>query len=299
MKNNLFLLTVLLGFIAAPLFAQDTDIDNLLDEEEPETEYVLASFKTTRVINALSLENTHAGVLDFKISHRFGFLSGGPYELFGLDQAYMRIGFDYGITPWLMVGVGRSNYEKTFDGLLKAKILRQSKGKRNMPISLQYATTIALKSQKFADPDRDNYFSSRLAYTHQLIIGRKFSDAVSFQIMPTLVHRNLTQSPDDKNDVLAIGAAGRVKLTKRIAINGEYYYVLPNQVLGMGTDYHNSLSLGFDIETGGHVFQLHFTNSTSMVDKGVITETVGDWLNGDIHFGFNVSRVFTIYNPKK
>ena len=300
MKNNLnyLFLTLLLSLFTTPLFAQDDDIDNLLDENKPETEYVLASFKTTRVINALSLENTHAGVLDFKISHRFGFLSGGPYEFFGLDQAYMRIGFDYGITPWLMVGVGRSNYEKTFDGLLKAKILRQSKGKHNMPISVEYATTVALKSQKFNNPDRQNYFSSRMAYTHQLIVGRKFSEAVSFQIMPTLVHRNLTASPNDKNDVLAIGAAGRVKLTKRIAINGEYYYVLPNQIVGMGTNYHNSLSLGFDIETGGHVFQLHFTNSTSMVDKGVITETVGDWLKGDVHFGFNVSRVFTIANPK-
>lgn len=300
MKSNLncLFLTLLLSLFATPLFAQDDDIDNLLDESKPETEYVLASFKTTRVINALSLENTHAGVLDFKISHRFGFLSGGAYEFFGLDQAYMRIGFDYGITPWLMVGVGRSNYEKTFDGLLKAKILRQSKGKRNMPISVEYAATAALKSQKFNTPDQQNYFSSRMAYTHQLILGRKFSEAVSFQIMPTLVHRNLTPSPNDKNDMFAIGAAGRVKLTKRIAINGEYYYVLPNQIVGMGTDYHNSLSLGFDIETGGHVFQLHFTNSTSMVDKGVITETVGDWLKGDIHFGFNVSRVFTITSPK-
>lgn len=300
MKSNLncLFLTLLLSLFATPLFAQDDDIDNLLDESKPETEYVLASFKTTRVINALSLENTHAGVLDFKISHRFGFLSGGAYEFFGLDQAYMRIGFDYGITPWLMVGVGRSNYEKTFDGLLKAKILRQSKGKRNIPISIEYAATAALKSQKFNNADQQNYFSSRMAYTHQLILGRKFSEAVSFQIMPTLVHRNLTPSPNDKNDVFAIGAAGRVKLTKRIAINGEYYYVLPNQIVGMGTDYHNSLSLGFDIETGGHVFQLHFTNSTSMVEKGVITETVGDWLKGDIHFGFNVSRVFTITSPK-
>jgi hypothetical protein len=128
-------------------------------------------------------------------------------------------------------------------------------------------------------------------YTHQLLLGRKFSENFTMQLMPTFVHRNLTKNEDEKNDVYALGAAARQKLTKRLAINVEYYYLLPDQV---ADKYNNSLSIGFDIETGGHVFQLHFTNSTSMIDRGFVTETTGDWLDGDVHFGFNVSRVFTI-----
>lgn len=297
--KNLLTALLLFGMSAATAWAQnDDDIDQLLDDDQPKTEYTVASFKTTRVINSHSLENTYAGVLDFRILHRFGFLSGGPYELFGLDQARVRIGFDYGITPWLSVGIGRSGHEKTYDGFVKAKLLRQSTGKRNMPITLAYVLASSIRTQKFDDPNLDNLFSSRLFYTHQLILGRKFNEVFSFQLMPTLVHRNLTASTEDKNDVMAMGFGGRMKLTKRVALTAEYYYVLPNQIAGFGDDYHNSLSVGVDIETGGHVFQLHFTNSTSMVEKGFIAETTGDWLKGDIHYGFNISRVFTLHNPK-
>ena len=151
--------------------------------------------------------------------------------------------------------------------------------------------TAAIKTIKFSDPERENFFSSRLYYVTQLIMGRKFSNAFSLQLSPTLVHRNLVLTDAEKNDVLALGAAARVKLGKRTSINGEYIYVLPDQ---LAPGYRNSLSVGFDIETGGHVFQLHFTNSTSMIEKGFIGETVGDWADGDIHFGFNISRVFNV-----
>ena len=112
--------------------------------------------------------------------------------------------------------------------------------------------------------------------------------------LPTLVHRNLVETSAERNDVLALGAAGRIKLSKRITLNAEYIYVLPDQ---LAPGFRNSFSLGFDIETGGHVFQLHFTNSTSMIEKGFVTETNENWLDGGIHFGFNVSRVFTVVRP--
>jgi hypothetical protein len=259
------------------------------------TEYARAAFKTTRVINAQSIENVAGGVLDMKISHRFGFINGGIYELFGLDEATIRIGVDYGITDRLMVGWGRSSFEKTYDVFGKYKILRQSSGEKNMPVTLSWFSSAAVTTLKFQDQERENYFSSRMYYTHQLLLGRKFSDNLTLQLMPTFVHRNLTKNEGEKNDVLAMGAALRQKLTKRISINVEYFYLLPDQV---DDQYKNSLSIGFDIETGGHVFQLHFTNSTSMIERGYITETVGDWMNGDIHFGFNVSRVFTIKGKK-
>lgn len=282
--------------LSAALHAQEDDLLSLLGSDEPVTERVQASFKTNRVVNLHSLESTSGGVLDVKISHRFGFLNLGPSELFGLDQASIRIGADYGITDRLTVGFGRSSFEKTFDGFLKYKLLWQSTGKRAIPLTVAAFASTALKTVKWADPDRENYFSSRLYYTFQLIMGRKFSDAFSLQLSPTLVHRNLVATTAEKNDVLALGAAGRIKLSKRVTLNAEYIYVLPDQ---LAPDYRNSLSLGFDIETGGHVFQLHFTNSTSMIEKGFITETTGDWLDGGIHFGFNISRVFTLVKPRR
>ncbi len=269
---------------------EEGDLLSLLGEEEV-TNFTTAAFKTNRVINLHSIESTAGGVLDIKISHRFGFLNGGLYELFGLDGATIRIGGDYGITDNITVGFGRSSYEKTLDGFLKYRFLRQSTGKKNMPITAALLGTAAMKTIKFQNPDRENYFSSRMYYTWQLILGRKFNNTVSFQLSPTVVHRNLVRTLEEKNDVYALGAATRIKLNNRLAVNAEYIYVL-NDPLAPG--YRNSLSIGVDIETGGHVFQLHFTNSTSMIEKGFISETVGNWVNGDIHFGFNVSRVFTV-----
>jgi Membrane bound beta barrel domain (DUF5777) len=273
--------------------AQDTtDIMGQLEKEiEKTTDYTTATFKTTRLINGHTVENVGSGVLDVKISHRFGKINGGGYELYGLDNATMRMGFDYGITNYLMVGIGRSTYQKTYDAFFKIKILRQSKGKKNMPLTLSYIPTVAVKTLKPPDPAITNYFSSRLFFTHQLIIGRKFSESTSLQLMPTYTHRNLVQLAAEPNNLLAIGIGGRQKLSKRISLNVEYYYQLPGYKLKNTT---NSLSIGFDIETGGHVFQLHFTNSQGMSERTFISETTGDWGKGDINFGFNISRVFSI-----
>ncbi len=295
MKKILF--TLLLFFVfCLQAWAQEDDLLSLLDDDDEETtEYVTASFKANRVINLHSVENTAAGVLDIKIGHRFGTLNGGFYELFGLDQASIRIGGDYGITNQLMIGLGRSSFEKTYDGFIKYKFLRQSKGKRNMPISAAFLATTAIQTLRWQNPDRDNLFSSRLYHTFQLIAGSKINEQISLQLSPTLVHRNLVATNEEENDVYALGVSGRIKLTKRVALNAEYIYVLPDQI---APEFQNSFSIGFDIETGGHVFQLHFSNSTSMIEKGYIAETVGDWGDGGIHFGFNVSRVFTIQKPK-
>jgi hypothetical protein len=279
----------LLGF-SSMIQAQEDDLLSLLGEEQT-TNYTTASFKANRVINLHSLENLSSGELDVKISHRFGYLSGGLYELFGLDESTIRIGADYGITDRLMIGAGRSSYEKTYDGFIKFKLLRQSTGAKVMPVTLALFSSMAVKTLKPSDPDRENYFSSNLYYSFQMILGRKFSEAFSLQLSPTMVHRNLVETVEEKNDVFALGIGGRIKLNKRIALNGEYIYVFPNQI---ADQYHNSLSIGFDIETGGHVFQLHFTNSTSMIEKGFVAENEGSWGDGDVHFGFNISRIFNL-----
>ena len=297
-------LKVWLFFLLMGMFyegiAQDTsDLMNLLEKEITSTKdmtfYTTATFKTTRLVNGHSVENVAKGVLDVKISHRFGNLNEGFYELFGLDKATMRIGFDYGITNTLMIGVGRSTYQKTYDAFFKLKILRQSKGKRKMPITLSYLPTIAYRSLKWEDQTIKNYASSRLSYSHQLIIGRKISEGTSLQLMPTFIHQNLVTSANDPNDLFAIGIGGRQKISKRISINVEYYYQLEEYKLPGTT---NSLSVGFDIETGGHVFQVHFTNSPGMNERTFIADTKGLWDKGDILFGFNISRVFTIRNKR-
>jgi hypothetical protein len=273
----------------------EDDLLSLLGGDEEQT-YTTATFKTTRIINMHSVENAAAGVMDFRISHRFGFINTGAYDLFGLDQALMRIGLEYGITGRLMVGMGRSNVNKAYDSFLKYKILRQGSGKHNIPLSISYFASAVCNTVKWSDPNRDNYFSSRMQYTHQLLIARKFNNDLSLQLTPTLVHKNLVPTLQDKNDILAMGFGGRYKLTQRFSVNGEYIYVLPNQIT---STFYNSLSLGVDIETGGHVFQLHLTNSTSMLEPGFITESVGQWKNGGIHFGFNVSRVFTVKDKRE
>ncbi len=283
---------------AFPAIAQDdtTDLMSMLEKEVMNDEknavnYTTATFKTTRLINGHTVENVGKGVLDVKISHRFGKVNGGGYDLFGLDNATMRMGLDYGITRTLMAGIGRSTFEKTYDAFLKFKLLSQSTGKRRMPVTLSYVPTVAYKTQKFEDPDRQNYNTSRFFFTHQLLLGRKFSEGTSLQLMPTFTHRNLVPNAMDPNDLFALGIGGRQKISKRVSINAEYYYQHPDYKLEGTT---NSLSVGFDIETGGHVFQLHFTNSQGMSERTFISETRGEWGKGDIYFGFNISRVFTV-----
>ncbi len=293
-------ITILLPFfclcIASLSMAQKGDTIDLMSQLEKQTDqnttnYSIATFKTTRLVNGHSVENVGKGVMDVKISHRFGTLNRGGYELFGLDNATMRMGFDYGITSYLMVGIGRSTYQKTFDAFFKIKLLRQSTGKVNMPVTVSYVPTIALRTLDWEDPNRKNYFSSRISYSHQLIIGRKFSEGTSLQLMPSFIHRNLAEVTGSPNNTWALGIGGRQKLSKRISFNVEYYYQFSGYKIPGTT---NSLSAGFDIETGGHVFQLHFTNSRGMTEKTFIGETTGKWQDGNVLFGFNISRVFNI-----
>jgi opacity protein-like surface antigen len=279
--------------ISSLIFAQD-DLMNILNENSPkEINYTTATFKSTRIMNGHSIERMPPGQLDVRISHRFGTINSGAYNFWGLDQSNIHLGLEYGILKWLMVGVGRGSYEKTFDGFAKFTVLRQSTGARVMPVSVSVVTSAALKSQKFADQTRTNYFSSRLSYVGQILIARKISQGISFQLTPSYIHRNLVATELYPNDIFALGAGARIKLTKRISLNGEYYYVA-NPKTYLSQQIYNPLSVGFDIETGGHVFQLFFTNSIGMIEKAFIGETTGRWKKGDIRFGFNISRVFTL-----
>jgi hypothetical protein len=286
-------LAIALLLAVGQLHAQD--LMDMLGDDKPATEYAYATFKATRIVNGQSIENPANGVLLFTISHHFGKVNTGAYNFFGLDQSTIRLGLDYGINDFLSVGIGRSSWRKTFDASLKAKLLRQCSGERNMPVSISWYSSIVLDSYKWADTSRKNYFTSRLSFTHQLLIAKKFSNALSLQLTPTFVHKNLVATAKEQNDIFAVGFGGRYKLTQRLAVNAEYFYLLPGNT---ADTYENSFSVGVDIETGGHVFQLHFTNAQPMFDRAFITETAGKWSKGDIYFGFNISRVFTIKKPK-
>lgn len=289
-RISLLLLAVLLIRSAS---AQD--LFDVLGKDTIKTNYAYATFKTTRVVNGQSVENSSKGTLLFLISHHFGPANSGSYNLFGLDQSTIRFGFEYGLSDRLCVGVGRSSYEKTFDGFVKYKLLRQSSGYKNMPVTLSLFSTMDINTLKWQDPTRTNFFSSRLSFAYQMLIARKFSNSLSLQLSPTLVHKNLVPGVNDKNDIYALGFGGRFKLTERVSLNAEYFALMNQPKTSI---YENSFSVGVDIETGGHVFQLHFTNSMPMFERGFITETVGKWSKGDIFFGFNISRAFTIVKHK-
>jgi hypothetical protein len=289
--NKLLLLfsTVLLG--STSLWAQD-DLLDLLGEEET-INYATNSFKGTRVVNAQSMEMLHPGTMDFRILHRFGRIDQGYYQLFGLDQASMRMGFDFGLTKNLMVGIGRSTTKKEVDGLIKYRLLWQSNGKRNIPVSVLALGGVTVNGLKDAvgNPAIETTFSRRLAYFYSIIVGRKFNERLSLQLSPTLIHQNIVINQLNPNTLYAVGFGGRMKLNKRIAVIWDYSHVFNRFP---GDIRFNPISIGFDIETGGHVFQLHFSNAVGMNERAFLVDNNSNFFRGQIQFGFNLSRVFQL-----
>ena len=280
-------------FSIGHLNAQDIDLFAEKDTVKVK-DITTATFKSSRVVNGQSIENVGVGVLDFKILHRFGAINQGGYELFGIDQATMRMGLDYGLTNRLMLGVGRSTYQKQYDGFVKFKLLQQQTGLKEIPVGISFVTTMIYKTFKSApNAQYIEYSTDKISYAHQLLIARKFNDYFSLQITPTLIHYNLVERSSSPNDFKSVGISLRQRISKRVNITGEYFYRI-DKLEG----YHDPLSFGLDIETGGHVFQLHVTNSTGMTERTFINETLGNWSNKDIRFGFNLVRAFTLKKPK-
>lgn len=280
--------------IGYPAAAQEDLLNSLDSAWTPGTDYASATFKSTRIITSHSVESMKEGQLEFRISHRFGRINSGSGQLWGLDQSTIFLSLEYGITDWLEAGIGRTPLEKTINGFLKLRLLNQSTGETNMPFSISFLTSMGVNTAPWDDPERTNFFPSRLSYTNQLMIARKFNDELSLQLTPTLIHRNLVPTAFDDNDIFALGLGGRYKLSNRVSFNFEYFYAL-RPTWNISNIYQNPMSIGFDIETGGHVFQIMLTNSSGMIEKQYIADNTGDWTKGDIHLGFNISRVFTFY----
>lgn len=284
-----------LCILGMQLNATAQTIDLFADSvSKPSNDIITSSFKTTRIVNGHSIENVGAGILDFKIMHRFGAINQGGYEFFGLDQATMRMGLDYGLTKNLMIGIGRSTFQKQFDGFVKYKIIRQQVGEHNIPISISYVGSTIYKSLKNATTIYEPYVSDKFSFAHQILFARKFNDYFSLQLSPTLLRYNIVENVNIPNDFYSLGIGFRQRITKRVNITTEYFYRIDKL-----DGYYDPLTVGVDIETGGHVFQLHVSNSTGMTERTFINETAGSWGKGDLRFGFNISRVFTLKKPKE
>ena len=294
----------LLLFLICPFLAvaQEDLLGELEKDSKKETEYTFATFKGTRLGNGHTIETKNAGSLEFIFQHRFGAINGGIYEMFGLDQAYVRLGLDYGITDRLSVSIGRNSFDKTMDGYLKYKLLRQSTGAKTFPVSVTVLGGLAYKLSPKENSDVSPEFENvdRLSYTAQMLIARKFSTNFSFQLMPTYIHKNIVETYEENNQI-ALGLGGRLKLTKSLALTSEYYinFSAPdNDALPEDQKHYNALAFGIDIETGGHVFQLLMTNAIGLTERAYITETRDNFFDGDIHLGFNVTRTFQLKKAK-
>ena len=283
-----------LGSISFNLGWSQEDLDALLNELDPlPPQEVIATFKSGKIINLHTVERVAAGNLEMRISHRFGRIDGGAYTLWGIDQATIRIGLDYGVSDKLAIGFGRNSYKKIYDGFFKYSVTKQKKN--GFPISVVAISSIAIKSLRFSDPGRDNYFRSRLSYVHQLVLARKFTSRLSLEVVPSWVHFNLVSSASDQSDIPVLAAGGRMKVSKRVSINAEYgYRIQLNDDAANINDFYDSFSVGVDIETGGHVFQLQFTNSLPLFEMGFLAQTNDRWSEGGIHFGFNITREFVL-----
>lgn len=261
--------------------------DSASADSPKERKIPLSVFAGTRLVNGQLADTKKRRHLDFVIGHRFGRLNSGYFNLWGLDESFMRIGFDYGITDRLTAAIGRNTYNKIYDGYLKYRLLAQRDG--GSAFTVTAFSSMAVKSHPKKKDDPTLSFFDRVTYTYQMLIGRKFNENVFFQVSPTLLHTNRVDEVNYHHDQFAIGAGGRWRLSDHLGFSAEYYYRVNPKIKGL--DY-NSLGVALNIVTAGHVFQLVFANSQGMVERTFITQTRGQFFKGDIHFGFNVTRGF-------
>ncbi len=284
-------------------FAQD-DLMDMLEEEAPEeNNRVAPTWKTMKLVNLHSTAMVKKNGLDFRVTHRFGSIGaksgGGVHNLYGLDISDdIRISFDYGITEDLQVGIGRSKFAELIDGNIKYKILAQKEKK--VPLTLVVLGNMAITPQKAIDARYDNW-QNRLSYFTQLLVARRFGDRLSVELAPGFLYRNMVLASTDgvgnnltdENANLAIGIGGRYMFTKRMGLILDYTYILSEYRDNYKpTTYYDPFGVGFEIETGGHVFHITLTNAAGIVENNYIANTTANWLDGGMKLGFNISRVF-------
>jgi hypothetical protein len=286
------LLSIVLSFSAVSFITAQDDLLNQLDAGAPKQVNIeLAAFKGLQICNMQSTKMAAKGEFYFLISHRFGDLTQGMNNFFGLDNAFTKIGGIYGVANWLSISASRQTYQKTYELAAKYKMSNQEVD--GFPVTIVGYNTMDINSELKKDELMPGLkFSHRLAFTTQLLISRKFNDSFSLEIAPIYVHKNLYDGILDQKSSLLLGSGARYKLTKRLSLNLEYAARL-NMPEGLVSNYQNPLTLGLDIETGGHVFQMVFSNSQAMNDAVVFTNAPGRWDGTkQLYFGFNMYRVF-------
>lgn len=290
-----FLSILILLVSSAPAFSQTPDELLNLVAETPKKEYISATYKTTRLINFHTIEVLGHKSLDFRIAHRFGNFNSGAYNAWGVDGgANIRLGLEYSHDGRFMVGIGRTSSQKIADGFLKYRLLRQTANNNEMPVSVTLFSGIYhtfMQNVVINGINKYQKIPDRLSYCHQVMIGRKFNSNFSFQLTAAMVHVNLVENITDKNDCFIAGAVTRYKFTKRQAITLEYGHRINKY---SQNKFFNSFGIGYDLETGGHVFQMHLTNSFGLTEDQYFMYTNTDWNNWGIRLGFNISRVFSL-----
>jgi hypothetical protein len=279
-----FVLLVIILFSINTIKAQE-DLLNELEGETTEESYEQPAFKAMKIGNLQSTKVAAKGDLYLYVSHRFGTLKDGLTTFFGFDNANTKIQLVKGIFNGVQVGVSRESIRKTYAAHVKAKLKGQSK---NFPFNIVGYATANVRTDLRKEQFPLLEFGDRMSYATQLLISRRFSNKFSFEIAPTFVRQNLVLEPFQKHNQLALGFGGRMKLSKRMSINADYVY---NFSRHKNSVYSDPLTFGLDIETGGHVFQLLFSNAQSTNEPGFISNAEGKWFE-DVFFGFNIVRVF-------
>ena len=276
------MIRILIIGISTILYAQD-DLLDLIDDGFENTYPVNATFKAKRIVNSQSIEMPKPRILDFMILHRFGSMSNGAYDLFGMDEAVIRFDLKYGLSDRISFGIGRSSLNKTFDIFTKVKIMGQKTGHRSFPITLVFFSKMEIETII-----KDMSMNDRITYDFQFLLAKKFNRSLSLQLMPTLIHRNLVETNSDSHDLISIGVGGRMKMTKRTSINFDTFFPIGQR----SETYRQGWGIGYDIETGGHVFQLMLTNARGSFESEYIENASGTLKDLDLYLGFNIARVF-------
>lgn len=303
-----------LFFIFSKTVAQ-TDLEKELGNMTPVHEKVTATFKSTKLINGHTNETIYKNELDFKVDHRFGDIAGsngGLSQFFGLDNSTdVRIGFEYGFSDRLSIGLARAKgataVQQLYEGSIKYRLLEQTTDDY-IPVAVTLFGSNTIAAVKASDDPTSatayNNVKDRMNYVSQIIIARKFNSNFSFTLTPSYVHRNFTAFRD-QNDLFAVGAGGRAKISKRMALVIDYYLPFRNKAdkayleQTNGVKFYNPLGVGLEIETGGHVFHLNFTNATAIEEMQYLSQTTSSWLKGQYRWGFSIARRFSFDKKDK
>ena len=281
--KNIFILIFLCPFL---IIAQDDLLDEI-DIETTDNQFSTAAFKGLKIVNFESTKLVAKQELTLIVSHRFGSVENGFDSFFGLDDAVTRLNFVYGISDGFNIGLSRSSFQKIYQTSFKYRLFRQQDN--GFPFTIVGFNSVLINTALEKDNLPKIEFKDRLGYTTQLLISRKVNANFSYELAPTFFHDNYVQQNNQDNSQFAIGLGARHKLTKRLSINADYGWHLNR---AKNSPFKNPLSIGIDLETGGHVFQMHFSNAQAMNTNGFLGQATGDWSDGNIYFGFNLSRAF-------